>query len=60
MNRNEKRAEILKTLAERGVTNEMLAQHDDPEHGVLTVDQLADKILDAADKVLAQREEEGW
>ncbi len=60
MNRDEKRAEILRTLAERGVTNEMLSQHEDPEHGVLTVDQLADKILDAADKITALREEGGW
>ena len=60
MNRDEKRAEILRTLAERGVTDEMLSQHKDPEHGILTVDQLADKIMTAADKVRAAREEEGW
>lgn len=60
MNRDEKRAEILATFAAQGVTNEMLAGHEDPEHGVLTVDQLADKILDAADKITALREEGGW
>lgn len=60
MNRDEKRAEILATFAAQGVTNEMLSQHEDPEHGVVTVEQLADKILAAADKVAAQRQEEGW
>ena len=57
MSRAEMKRKALETLAANGVTDEMLAENPDPEHGVLTVDQLADKICDAADKIATLLEE---
>lgn len=57
MSRAEMKRKALESLAANGVTDEMLSAHPDPDHGVLTVDQLADKICDAADKITALREE---
>ena len=57
MSRAEMKRKAMETLAAHGVTDETLAENPDLEHGVLTVDQLADKICDAADKIAALREE---
>lgn len=47
----------LEALAANGITDDMLSANPDPEHGILTVDQLADRICDAADKIAAAQDE---